>query len=120
MPEIQIVLVNPIYEGNVGFTARVMKNFGFFRLLLIDPCEIGEEASLRAAHAQDVLSGATVCTFKDIQESSSLLIATTGLLSKSVCRSMRMPYFSPPEIREKIKDIDGVISILFGRENWGL
>jgi tRNA/rRNA methyltransferase len=120
MPEIRIVLVNPIYEGNVGFTARVMKNFGFSRLFLIDPCEIGEEASLRAAHAQDVLSGATVCTFDKVRESSDLIIATTGLLSKSVCRSMRMPYYSPPEIREKISDINGVVSILFGREDWGL
>ncbi len=120
MPDIRIVLVNPIYEGNVGFTARVMKNFGFSRLLLIDPCETGEEASLRAAHAQDVLSGATVCSFEEVHDSSDLVIATTGLLSKSVCRSMRMPYFSPSEIRGKICDIDGVVSILFGREDWGL
>ena len=120
MPDIQIVLVNPIYEGNVGFTARVMKNFGFSRLLLVDPCEIGEEASLRAAHAQDVLSGAAICSFAEVHESSDLIIATTGLLSKSVCRSMRMPYFSPAEIREKICDIDGIVSILFGREDWGL
>ena len=120
MPEIQIVLVNPIYEGNVGFTARVMKNFGYSRLLLIDPCEIGEEASLRAAHAQDVLSGATICTFDDVRQTSDLIVATTGLLSKSVCRSMRMPYYSPSEIREQICDIEGVVSILFGREDWGL
>jgi TrmH family RNA methyltransferase len=120
MPDIRIVLVNPIYEGNVGFAARVMKNFGLSRLFLIDPCEIGEEASLRAAHAQDVLSGATVCTFNEVRESSDLIVATTGLLSKSVCRSMRMPYYSPAEIREKICDIDGVVSILFGREDWGL
>jgi TrmH family RNA methyltransferase len=33
---------------------------------------------------------------------------------------MRMPYYSPKELRERIKDVDGRISILFGRENWGL
>jgi tRNA/rRNA methyltransferase len=120
MPEIQIVLISPIYEGNVGFCARVMKNFGFSSLVLIDPCDIGEEASLRAAHAQDVLNEAKKCTFDEVFESSSLIIATTGLVSKTVCRSMRMPYFSPAEIRDQIKDINGVVSILFGRENWGL
>ncbi|PKL56984.1 MAG: RNA methyltransferase, partial [Methanomicrobiales archaeon HGW-Methanomicrobiales-6] len=26
MPEVSIVLVEPLYDGNVGFTARVMKN----------------------------------------------------------------------------------------------
>ena len=120
MPDIQIVLVAPIYEGNVGFTARVMKNFGFSRLILIDPCDIGEEASLRAAHAQDVLKGADTCTLDDVFSQSSLTIATTGEVSKSICRSMRMPYFTPGEIREHIKDINGTISILFGRENWVL
>jgi tRNA/rRNA methyltransferase len=120
MPDIRIVLVAPIYEGNVGFSARVMKNFGFSRLTLIDPCRIGEEASLRAAHAQDVLKGAETCTLDEIFSQSCLTIATTGEISKSICRSMRMPYFTPGEIREKIKDIDGTISILFGRENWGL
>ena len=120
MPDIQIVLVAPIYEGNVGFTARVMKNFGFSRLILIDPCEIGEDALLRAAHAQDVLKGAETSTLEEVFSQSSLTIATTGEVSKSICRSMRMPYFTPGEIREQIKDIYGTISILFGRENWGL
>ncbi len=54
MPEIDIVLVAPIYEGNVGFCARVMKNFGFSRLVLIDPCPLGNEAKARASHAQDI------------------------------------------------------------------
>jgi len=120
MPDFRIVLVAPIYEGNVGFAARVMKNFGFNRLVLIEPCEIGEEASLRAAHAQDLLQGAETCTLEEVFSQSCLTIATTGEVSKSICRSMRMPYFTPGEIREQIKDINGTISILFGRENWGL
>jgi tRNA/rRNA methyltransferase len=120
MPDIQIVLVGPIYEGNVGFCARVMKNFDFSRLVLIDPCDIGEEASLRAAHAQDVLKGAVTCTLDEVFSQSCLTIATTGEVSKSICRSMRMPYFTPGEIREQIREIRGTISILFGRENWGL
>jgi tRNA/rRNA methyltransferase len=120
MPDVRIVLVAPIYEGNVGFTARVMKNFGFSHLTLIDPCDIGEEASLRAAHAQDILRGAETCTLDEVFSQSCLTIATTGEVSKSICRSMRMPYFTPGEIREHIRDINGTVSILFGRENWGL
>ena len=101
MPDIRIVLVAPIYEGNVGFCARVMRNFGFSRLTLIDPCDIGEEASLRAAHAQDVLKGAETCTLDEVFSQSCLTIATTGEVSKSICRSMRMPYYTPGEIREQ-------------------
>ena len=120
MPEIEIVLVAPLYEGNVGFSARVMKNFGFSRLVLIDPCTLGNEAKARAAHAQDVLGGAELCTIEDVFARSNLVIATTGTVSKSVCHSMRMPFYSPRELRERIQDTEGRISILFGRENWGL
>lgn len=120
MPEIDIVLVAPIYEGNVGFAARVMKNFGFTRLVLVDPCELGNEAKARASHAQDVLASAEICTIEDVFARSSIVIATTGEVSKSVCTPMRMPFYSPKEIREHINDVDGRISILFGRENWGL
>lgn len=120
MPEIDIVLVAPIYEGNVGFAARVMKNFGFSRLVLIDPCPLGDEAKTRASHAQDVLKNAEVCTIEDVFARSNIVIATTGTVSKSVCHAMRMPFYSPKELRERIKDVDGRISILFGRENWGL
>jgi tRNA/rRNA methyltransferase len=120
MPDIDIVLVAPLYEGNVGFTARVMKNFGFLRLVLIDPCTLGNEADGRASHAWDVLHNAEVCTIEDVFARSNIVIATTGLVSKSVCHSMRMPFYSPKELRERIQDVDGRISILFGRENWGL
>jgi TrmH family RNA methyltransferase len=120
MPEIEIVLVAPIYEGNVGFAARVMKNFGFSRLVLIDACPLGNEAKARASHAQDVLANAEVCTIEDVFARSNIIIATTGTVSKSICHAMRMPFYSPKELRERVKDIDGRISILFGRENWGL
>ena len=120
MPDIDIVLVAPLYEGNVGFAARVMKNFGFVRLVLIDPCTLGNEADGRASHAYDVLHRAEVCTIEDVFARSNIVIATTGLVSKSVCHSMRMPFYSPKELRERIQGVDGRISILFGRENWGL
>ena len=120
MPDIDIVLVAPLYEGNVGFTARVMKNFGFSRLVLVDPCRLGNEADARAAHAQDVLKAAEQCTIEDVFARSTIVIATTGTVSKSVCQSMRMPFYSPRELCDRLKDAGGRISILFGRENWGL
>ena len=120
MPEIDIVLVAPLYEGNVGFAARVMKNFGFARLVLIDPCKLGNEAKARASHAQDILLNAEVCTIEDVFARSSIVVATTGQVSKSVCTPMRMPFYSPRELQERIGAAEGRISILFGRENWGL
>jgi tRNA/rRNA methyltransferase len=120
MPEIDIVLVEPLHEGNVGFAARVMKNFGFSDLVLVDPCPLGELARACAMHAWDVLENARTMTLDEVFLNYPLIIATTGGLSKSVCRSMRMPYYSPGEIREQIKEVKGKVAILFGRENRGL
>ena len=120
MPEISIVLVEPLYEGNVGFTARVMKNFGFTQLVLVNPCPLGDDAIMRASHARDVLENAQRMTIEEIYREFDFVIATTGEVSKSVCTPMRMPYYSPAEVREIVADIDGSIAILFGRENWGL
>ena len=63
--------------------------------MLIDPCPLGNEADGRASHAYDVLHNAEVCTIEDVFARSNIVIATTGLVSKSVCHSMRMPFYSP-------------------------
>ncbi|MDG6257532.1 MAG: RNA methyltransferase [Methanomicrobiaceae archaeon] len=120
MPEIDFVLVDPLYEGNVGFCARVMKNFGFSRLVLINPPPLGDEAIARASHARDVLEQAEHATLDEVFGRSTIVIATTGEVSKSICTSMRMPYFSPSELRRMLEDVDGRVAVLFGRENWGL
>jgi len=120
MPRIRIVLVEPLYEGNVGFSARVMKNFGFTELVMINPCPLTIEAYARASHAKDVLEQAVITDLEEIFATSNIVIATTGALSQSACHPIRMPFYSPKELREMIADVDGTISILFGRENWGL
>ncbi|MDR3101973.1 MAG: RNA methyltransferase [Methanocalculaceae archaeon] len=120
MPQIDIVLVEPLYEGNIGFAARVMKNFGFHSMVLVNPPKMTVEATARAAHANDVLVAAEILTLDEVFARSSLVAATTGGLSKSVSNPMRMPYYAPAELREMIKNVDGKISVLFGRENWGL
>jgi tRNA/rRNA methyltransferase len=120
MPEISIVLVEPLHEGNVGFAARAMKNFGFFDLVLVDPCPLGELSLACAMHATDVLEQARTMTLEEVFSTYPLVVATTGGLTKSVCRSMRMPYYTPREIRDQLKGIHGNVAILFGRENRGL
>ncbi|HMK16325.1 MAG TPA: RNA methyltransferase, partial [Methanomicrobiales archaeon] len=120
MPEIDIVLVEPLHEGNVGFAARVMKNFGFSSLVLVNPCPLGEVAKACAMHAHDVLEKARTTGLDEVFADYPLVIATTGGLSKSVCRFMRMPYYSPREIRDQVSRVKGKVAILFGRENRGL
>ena len=120
MPDVEFVLVQPLYEGNVGFAARAIKNFGFTRLVLVDPCPLGDDAIARAGHAKDVLESAKRLTLSEVFSGSDCVIATTGELSKSICNPMRMPYYTPREIRRLIEPCQGRVSVLFGRENWGL
>ncbi|MDI6718303.1 MAG: RNA methyltransferase [Methanomicrobiales archaeon] len=120
MADVEIVLVEPLNEGNVGFAARAMKNFGFEHLVLVNPCPLGGMARACASHARDVLENARIATFGEVYENSDIMVATTGEVSRSVCTSMRMPYYSPRELREILEEIGGRVAILFGRENWGL
>jgi TrmH family RNA methyltransferase len=119
MPEAQVVLVGPLYEGNVGSTARVMKNFGITRLALVDPCPLGNEAKAMASHAQDVLANARRVTLDEVLAESALVVATTGEVALSVCSPVRMPYFSPRDLRGLVADVEGTVSVLFGREDRG-
>lgn len=72
LSKIRIVLVEPAGARNVGSIARVMKNMGLHRLVLVKPqCDpLGEEARQMAVHAADVLESAQVV--------SSLLEAIQG------------------------------------------
>ena len=54
----RVVLVEPLYSGNVGSVARVMKNFGFSELVLMNPCELDMPARLMSVHAYDIIENA--------------------------------------------------------------
>ena len=58
----RFVLVEPRYPGNVGSTARVLKNLGFRRLALVAPeCSIDDKDARRlAVDAGDLLDAAEV------------------------------------------------------------
>jgi tRNA C32,U32 (ribose-2'-O)-methylase TrmJ len=58
---IRVVLVNPTHPGNIGATARAMKNMGLRELHLVGPEFFPHpEATARASSAADVLETARV------------------------------------------------------------
>ena len=55
LKNIRIVLVETTHPGNIGATARAMKNMGLTRLSLVKPQRYpSHEATARAAGADDV------------------------------------------------------------------
>ncbi len=114
---IEVVLVELKIPENVGFIARVMKNFGFENLVLYR-CNVGRESYITAANAKDVLDKAKV--IDDLEEylrEKNLVVGTTGVRSGRVERYVRRPFYTPEELRGIVK---GETAILFGREDYGL
>jgi len=119
--EVYFVLVRPKYSGNIGNVARVLKNFGFTNLVLIDPiAEIDYDAWLYAVHARDVLYSAkiysTIPEFMD-KEKIKYLIGTTARVGgeKNPLRTV-----VPSNFIRKMEIPSTKIAILFGNEEAGL
>jgi len=120
VPRFRVVLIEPLHDGNVGAIARAMKNFGLDELVLVRPCAIGEEATKRSMHAIDVLKNAErVFTDDEALKGVDFVVATSGVSTSNEKRFSRIA-MSPKEFAEKVKDVEGTIAILFGREDFGL
>jgi tRNA/rRNA methyltransferase len=117
----RIVLVEPLHSGNVGSVARVMKNFGFGELVLLNPCVLDMRARVMAVHAYDIIENARIeLSLKGALAGSSVIIGTTGLAGTTENEHVRMPALAPRKLKEKLTGKSGVVSLLFGRENDGL
>jgi TrmH family RNA methyltransferase len=119
-PRLSIVLVQPKFPGNIGAVARVMKNFDVQDLVLVDPCPVDEEAYQRAMHATDILEKAR--RFKDPDEALpdlGYLVGTSRESTRSDKKHLRKA-ISPRELVAHLSKIEGTVSILFGREDFGL
>lgn len=118
---ISIALVEPEKAGNIGAVARVMKNFGFRELILIDPrCyHLSKEAVDRASHAKDILKKAKIADISVIG-SFDIAIATTSKLGTDY-NIPRCP-ITPKQLAEKLNEAGrkSRIVIVFGRESHGL
>jgi len=118
---IDIILIEPENSGNIGAIARVMKNFGFVNLVLINPVgEINKTAMDRACHAKDVLKKAKIRTNR-VLKNYDYLVGTTAKLGNDY-NIPRCPVY-PEELRDKImrpRNKKRKMGLVFGREGKGL
>ncbi|MCR8455093.1 MAG: RNA methyltransferase [Candidatus Korarchaeota archaeon] len=119
---VYFVLVETKYPGNIGLSARAIKNFGFKKLVLIKPLtEIGEQAIRRAMRARDVLIGAkiyeTLDEFINSEKIDFLLGTTAKVGSEKNPLRIAIPIDS---LRGAILPQNSRIAILFGNEERGL
>ena len=114
---LRIVLVNPLFPGNVGATARAMKNMGLRRLILVAPPAFDmERARWMAGGGKDVLANARfVETVEEALEGCQLAVGCTART-----RRWNWPVVTPTELAERAFQEAGPTAILFGREDSGL
>ncbi len=112
------ILVRTQFASNLGAAARVMKNMGFARLVLVQPqCEVGAEARMLAMKGAEVLDRASF--FRSLEEAAQhldLILGTTGRLSP------RAHPLNSRMLAEKIVERfpQSSIGIAFGPEGNGL
>lgn len=117
---ISIVLIEPSTAGNVGFTARAMKNFGLKDLVLINPkCELKKEAIWYAKHAKDIIKKTKTKPFSYLKK-FDYLIGTTASIGYSDFNIPRSP-LTPKQLAKEIPKLKNrKIALIFGREGIGL
>ncbi len=117
--EVLVVLVEPEHPGNVGAVARVIKNF-IGQLVIVNPkFSSFDEAYARAKHGREVLENARIVSnLKEALANVDCVIATTARLGDQY-HVFRTP-ITPEKLAESMKNVEGRVAILFGRESIGL
>lgn len=118
LDRVSIILVEPAGALNVGSVARVMKNMGLKRLVLVKPhCDhLGAEALQMAVHASDVLSLAVrVETLPEALTGCQRAIATTARE-----RNFPLKLESPKDALPWLLEEPLQTALIFGPEDRGL
>ena len=118
---VAVALVEPQYETNVGYIARIMKNFGYNQLYVINPCFNREKAAIFATHGKDILASSKICTLEELREKFDVLVGTTAHHAYSRLNILRNS-IDAMRLSEIIKSVgtEKDFCIILGRESSGL
>lgn len=115
---LSITVVGAEYPVNLGYTARLMKNFGVERLYLVGPrCDM-RAASVYASHGSDVLERAEVVSLEEVRKTHDVLLATTAVGARRRANVNRT-VVRPEEAVARVLAAQRA-SIVFGRDTTGL
>lgn len=117
---IYVVFVEPESPGNIGFLARTMKNFGFSNLVLINPCELENEAYYQAMHAKELIRNHKDYTSLEEfieKENIEFTVGTTRMAGGSY--NVSRIAITPENFADSL-NINAKTAIVFGREGNGL
>jgi len=117
--DVRIILVGTTHPGNIGATARAMKNMGLHDLALVRPKYFPhDDATARASGAEDLLERASV--FETLDESIRDCTYVAGTSARS--RTIGWPSMAPRQCAERLvaEASHGRPAVVFGPEKTGL
>jgi TrmH family RNA methyltransferase len=116
---IRIVLVDTSHPGNIGASARAMKNMGLVSLVLVRPQAYPDaEATARASGAADLLEKARVCASVDEAIGDCGLVLGTTARARSA--NWRVLDARAAAAEAAAAAVAKPVAILFGGERNGL
>ena len=116
---VRVVLVGTTHPGNIGATARAMKNMGIVNLALVKPKDFpSNEAIYRSKAAKDVLESAQI--YENLEDAVSDCELVIGTSARG--RTVPWPVLDPKEAADRVAvySENNKVAIVFGREDRGL
>ncbi len=120
LEQIRIVLVEPLYGGNLGSVCRAMANMGLAELRVVNPSTDMnlEDARKMSCHARHVLEGRRL-----YEDFSSAIADCVFVVGTSGLEGLYRQHAVPPRavVPELLRFSDaGPVAYVFGREDNGL
>lgn len=118
---LNLVLVRPKEDGNVGAVARIARNFGVDRLTIVAPrAALGPEARRRSMAGLALLKDArVVATVAEAVAGTDFVVGSTDLSTGRSNAYLRRSV-SPERLGEMLAPVIGTVSLLLGPEDNGL
>ena len=118
---LEVVLVRPKEDGNIGAAARLARNFGASQLVLVAPRgRVGSVARRRAMGGLALLKAAARApSLQRAVEHADLVVGTTDL-SLGRSNSYLRRSVSPERFAEVARSSVGTVAVVFGPEDNGL
>ena len=117
---VEVVLVEPVYEVNIGGVIRVMANTGFTHLRLVNPNQFREWQIIGIAHYTQHIFESTKL-FGSLEEAVADAHFVLGLIGKH--QRIKRNTLPLPEAVERVVEAarsGPKVAIVFGREDYGL
>jgi TrmH family RNA methyltransferase len=116
---LRVVLVRTRNPLNIGAVARVMSNFGFLKLRLVQPWDPSFREARSAVGAAELLQSAEVYeSVAKATQDCALVVGTSAVRDRELHQRVAMLPEAAGEIRESLKSQK--VALMFGSEKTGL